>query len=67
MAEAIVHSKTRVLDIDLQAYFDNLRHHRLLAQVAQRVNDPDVLHVLKLILKNTGTKGVAQGDVLGPL
>jgi RNA-directed DNA polymerase len=67
VAEAIVHSKTRVLDIDLKAYFDNIRHHRLLAQVAQRVNDPDVLHVLKLILKNTGKKGVAQGDVLGPL
>ncbi len=67
VAEAIVHYKTRVLDIDLKAYFDNIRHHRLLAQVAQRVNDPDVLHVLKLILKNTGKKGVAQGDGLGPL
>jgi RNA-directed DNA polymerase len=67
VAEAIVHYKTRVLDVDLKAYFDNIRHHRLLAQVAQRVNDPDVLHVLKLILKNTGKKGVAQGDVLGPL
>ena len=67
VAEAIVHSKTRVLDIDLKAYFDNIRHHRLLAQVAQRVNDPEVMHVLKLILKNTGKKGVAQGDGLGPL
>ena len=45
VAEAIVHYKTRVLDIDLPAYCDNIRHHRLLAQVAQRVNDPDVLHV----------------------
>jgi RNA-directed DNA polymerase len=67
VAEAIVHYKTRVLDIDLKAYFDNIRHHRLLAHVAQRVNDPHVMRILKLILKNTGTKGVAQGDVLGPL
>jgi RNA-directed DNA polymerase len=67
VAEAIVKNKTRVLDIDLQAYFDNIRHHVLLAKVAQRINDPDVLAVLKRILKTTGKKGVAQGDVLAPL
>jgi RNA-directed DNA polymerase len=39
----------------------------LLAKVAKRVSDPDVLHVLKLILKATGKKGVAQGDVIAPL
>jgi len=27
-------------DVDLQAYFDNIQHHLLLAKVAQRVNDP---------------------------
>ena len=67
VAEAIVQSKTRVLDVDLQAYFDNIRHHLLLAQVAQRVNDPDVLHGLKLRLHASGAKGVAHGGVLSPL
>jgi RNA-directed DNA polymerase len=67
VAEAIVKYKTRVIDVDLQAYFDNIRHHLLLAQVAQRVNDPDVLHVLKLMLQASGKKGVAQGGVLSPL
>jgi RNA-directed DNA polymerase len=67
VAEAIVKYKTRVLDIDLQAYFDNIRHDVLLAKVAKRVSDPDVLHVLKLILKATGKQGVAQGDVIAPL
>src|ERR671922_1851390 len=67
VAEAIVKYKTRVIDIDLQAYFDNIRHHLLLAKVAQRVNDPDVLHVLKLMLQASGKKGVAQGGVLSPL
>jgi RNA-directed DNA polymerase len=67
VAEAIVKDKTRVIDVDLQAYFDNIRHHLLLAQVAQRVNDPDVLHVLKLMLQASGKKGVAQGGVLSPL
>src|SRR4030095_4667133 len=61
VAEAIVKYKTRVIDVDLQAYFDNIRHHLLLAKVAQRVNDPDVLHVLKLMLQVSGKKGVAQG------
>src|SRR5262245_24167443 len=45
----------------------NMRHHLLLAQVAQRVNDPEVLHVLKLMLHASGKKGVAQGGVLSPL
>jgi RNA-directed DNA polymerase len=67
VAKAIVQYKTRVLDIDLKAYFDNIRHHLLVAKVARRVNDPDVMHVLRLILKTTGRKGVAQGDVLAPL
>src|SRR5215468_8330871 len=67
VAEAIVKYKTRVIDVDVQAYFDNIRHHLLLAQVAQRVNDPDVLHVLKLMLHASGKKGVAQGGVLSPL
>jgi RNA-directed DNA polymerase len=67
VAEAMVKYKTRVIDVDLQAYFDNIRHHQLLAQVAQRVNDPDVLHGLKLMLQASGNKGVAQGGVLSPL
>src|SRR5262249_37787859 len=34
---------------------------------AQRVKDPEVLHVLKLVLHASGKKGVAQGGVLSPL
>jgi RNA-directed DNA polymerase len=67
VAEAIVQYKTRVIDVDLQAYFDNIRQHLLLAHVAQRVNDPDVLHVLKLRLHASGKQGVAPGGVLSPL
>jgi len=39
----------------------------LLAKVAQRVNDPEVLHVLKRMRKVSGKQGVAQGGVLSPL
>src|SRR3954454_20575143 len=67
VAEAIVKCKTRVIDIDLWAYFDNVRHDLLLAKVAQRVSDPDVLHLLKMILKASGKKGVPRGGVISPL
>jgi RNA-directed DNA polymerase len=67
VADAIVRYKTRVLDMDLQAYFDHIRHDVLLAKVARRIDDPDVMRVLKLILKTTGKQGVAQGDVIAPL
>ena len=56
VAEAIVQGKTRVIDIDLRAYFDNVRHDLLLAKVARRVDDADVLHLLKMILKASGKK-----------
>jgi RNA-directed DNA polymerase len=67
VADAIVHYKTRVIDIDLKAYFDNVRHQPLVAKVAARVNDADVLRLLKMILKASGKKGVPQGGVISPL
>jgi RNA-directed DNA polymerase len=67
VAGAIVRYKTRVIDIDLRAYFDNVRHHLLLEKVAKRVNDPGVMALLKMILKASGKKGVPQGGVISPL
>jgi RNA-directed DNA polymerase len=67
VAEAIVQRKTRVLDFDLRAYFDNVRHDRLLEKVARRVDDADIMHLLKTMLKASGKKGVPQGGVISPL
>jgi len=67
VAESIVREKTRIIDIDLRAYFDNVRHDLLFGKVAQRVNDVDVLHLLKLMLKAAGKRGVPQGGVISPL
>src|SRR6202051_4889271 len=58
VAEAIVRRKTRVLDFDLRAYFDNVRHDRLLAKVARRIDDADVMHLLKVMLKANGKHAV---------
>jgi RNA-directed DNA polymerase len=66
VACAIVQCKTRVLDIDLRSFFDNVRHHILFEKVARRVNDPEVMHLLKLLVKATGTKGLPQGGVITP-
>jgi len=67
VAKAIVEEKTRIIDLDLKAYFDNVQHYLLLAKVARRVQDGAVLHLLKMILKATGKKGVPQGGVISPL
>jgi hypothetical protein len=47
--------------------FDSVRHDLLLAKVARRVNDGAVLHLLKLMLKASGKRGVPQGGVISPL
>jgi RNA-directed DNA polymerase len=39
----------------------------VLEKVAKRVNDDDVMHLLKLILKASGKQGVPQGGVISPL
>jgi len=67
VAEAIVRNKTRVIDVDLAAYFDSVRHDLLLAKVARRIQDGEILHLLKLMLKASGKLGVPQGGVISPL
>src|SRR6267154_3312213 len=65
--KAIMQGKTRVIDLDLRAYFDNVQHYLLLEKVARRIQDAMVMRLLSLILKSTGKKGVPQGGVISPL
>ncbi len=67
VAQAVVQNKTCVIDLDLKAYFDNVRHDILLSKVAARVSDDNVMRLLKLILKASGKRGVPQGGVISPL
>jgi RNA-directed DNA polymerase len=67
VAEAIVRNKTRGIDVDLAAYVDSVRHDRRRATVAHRVNDREILPLLKLILHVSGTRGVPPGGVISPL
>jgi RNA-directed DNA polymerase len=67
VVHGLVQGLTRVIDVDLKSYFDNIRHHLLLQKLAKRVQDPKVLHLVKQILKANGKRGVPQGGVLSPL
>jgi RNA-directed DNA polymerase len=67
VAQAMVEEKTRIIDIDLRAYFDNVQHYLLLEKVARRIQDEAVMGLLKMILKATGKKGVPQGGVISPV
>jgi RNA-directed DNA polymerase len=66
VAEAIRGGKTYVIDLDLRAYFDTVRHHIGLEKVARRVNDEAVLWLLKWLLDASGKQGVPPGGVISP-
>ena len=60
-------AKTKIIDLDLRAFFDNVQHSLLLEKVAKRVRDDQVMRLLKMILKATGKKGVPQGGAISPV
>ena len=66
ISEAIMKNQVKVIDVDLRSYFDTVRHDILLAKVAKRVDDAEVLRLLKMILKSSGKRGVPQGGVITP-
>jgi len=67
VTKGILHGLSRVVDVDLSGYFDNIRHHILLEKIARRVQDDEIMHLIKLILKANGKKGVPQGGIISPL
>jgi len=56
-----------VIDVDLSRYFDTIRHSVLLGKIAKRIQDPQVLHLIKQIIKVGGSLGVPQGGPFSPL
>lgn len=67
VAKGIIQCKTKVIDVDLKSYFDNIRHHILMSKVAKRIKDNKIMRLLKLILKANGKKGLSQGGTISPL
>lgn len=46
ISQGIVMSKTKVIDLDLRAYFDNVHHDILLKKVSTRIDDHQVMALL---------------------
>jgi len=59
--------RLHIADVDLRRYFDCIRHDRIMAKVARRICDGDVLALIKKFLKTCGAQGVPQGSPLSPL
>jgi group II intron reverse transcriptase/maturase len=56
-----------VIDVDLSRYFDTIRHSVLLDKIAKRIQDPQVMRLVKQIIKAGGSVGVPQGGPFSPL
>lgn len=67
VAKGIVRGFTKVIDVDLTAYFDNINHGILKKKISSRINDPKIMRLIKLILKANGKTGVPQGGIISPL
>jgi len=64
---SVLRRMSMVIDVDLSRYFDTIRHSVLLGQIARRIRDPQVLHLVKQMLKVGGKVGVPQGGPFSPL
>lgn len=64
---SVMRRMSMVVDIDLSRYFDTIRHSVLMAKIAKRVQDPQVMHLIKQVIKVGGKKGVPQGGPFSPL
>ena len=64
---SLLRRMSTVIDVDLSKYFDTIRHSVLLGKIAKRVDDPDVMRLIKQIIKVGGAIGVPQGGPFSPL
>lgn len=70
------HPMAMVLDADIKGFFDNLNHEWIVKMVKVHITDPNVIWLLKKILKAgyierecyfPSTKGIGQGSLCSPI
>jgi len=64
---SVLRRMSTIIDADLSRYFDTIRQSVLLDKIAKRVQDPQVLHLVKQVLRAGGKAGVPQGGPFSPL
>jgi RNA-directed DNA polymerase len=64
---SVLRRMTMVIDVDLSRYFDTIRHSVLLDKIAKRIQDPQIMQVVKQVIKAAGKIGVPQGGPFSPL
>jgi len=64
---SVLRRMNKVIDVDLTKYFDTIQHAVLLDKIARRVNDPELMRLVKQIIKAAGSRGVPQGGPFSPL
>jgi RNA-directed DNA polymerase len=63
----VLRRRPTVIDVDLSRDFDNIQHSVLLDKIAKRVHDPQVLRLIKQMIKVGDHIGVPQGGPVSPL
>ncbi|KAE8753364.1 group II intron reverse transcriptase/maturase [Paraburkholderia madseniana] len=64
---SVLRRMSTVVDVDLSRYFDTIQHSTLLDKIAKRIQDPQVLRLVKQVIKAAGKIGVPQGGPFSPL
>jgi RNA-directed DNA polymerase len=64
---SVMRRMSTIIDVDLSRYFDTIRHSVLLDKIAKRIQDPQVMQLVKQIIKVGGKLGVPQGGPFSPL
>jgi len=64
---SVMRRMSRAIDVDLSRYFETIRHSVLLDKIAKRIQDPQVMRLVRQIIKVGGQVGVPQGGPFSPL